>query len=191
MKVVALIGSSRTNGNTEYLTDVFLNGIEYKKIYLKDLIINPIEDKRHTEDGFSIVNDDYDEIIEAMLESDILVFSTPIYWYSASGLMKNLIDRFSQAIRDQRYPTLKEHLKTVETYVVAVGGDNPRIKGLPLIQQLKYTFDFLKMPFTGYIIGKASKPGEIVQDKVALSQARLMNEQIKKLIQVREESQSK
>ncbi|PKC51646.1 hypothetical protein RhiirA1_483279 [Rhizophagus irregularis] len=102
--------------------------------------------------------------------------------------MKNMIDRISQAIRDQRYPNLKEHLKTVETFVVAVGGDNPRIKGLPLIQQFKYTFDFLNMPFTGYVIGRASKPKEILQDKVALSQARLMNEQIKKLIQSREQS---
>ncbi|CAM5205755.1 Multimeric flavodoxin WrbA OS=Ureibacillus acetophenoni OX=614649 GN=SAMN05877842_11148 PE=4 SV=1 [Ureibacillus acetophenoni] len=188
MKIVAFIGSSRSNGNTEKLTDVFLEGIDFKKVYLKDLTIKPIEDKRHTEEGFSIVDDDHDFIIETILESDVLVFSTPIYWYSTSGLMKNLIDRFSQAIRDERYPTFKEHLKTVETFVVAVGGDNPRIKGLPLIQQFKYTFDFLNMPFTGYVIGKASKPQEILQDKIALSQAKLMNQQLKNLIQSKSNS---
>ncbi|BDH63502.1 NAD(P)H-dependent oxidoreductase [Ureibacillus massiliensis 4400831 = CIP 108448 = CCUG 49529] len=188
MKIVAFIGSSRPNGNTEVLTDVLLENINVRKVYLKDLTIKPIEDMRHTEEGFPIVDDDYDLILDAILESDMLVFSTPIYWYSATGLMKNMIDRISQAIRDQRYPNLKEHLKTVETFVVAVGGDNPRIKGLPLIQQFKYTFDFLNMPFTGYVIGRASKPKEILQDKVALSQARLMNEQIKKLIQSREQS---
>ncbi len=183
MKIVAFIGSSRSNGNTELLTDLLLEGVDFRKVYLKDLTVKPIEDKRHAEEGFSIVNDDHDVIIEAILESDVLIFSTPIYWYSTSGLMKNLIDRFSQAIRDQRFPTLRDHLKTVETFVVAVGGDNPRIKGLPLIQQFKYTFDFLNMPFTGYVIGKASKPQEILQDKVALSQARLMNQQLKNLIQ--------
>lgn len=183
MKIVAFIGSSRPNGNTEILTDVFLDGIEYKKVYLKDLTIKPIEDKRHTEEGFTIVDDDHDFIVEAILESDVLVFSTPIYWYSSTGLMKNLIDRFSQAIRDQRFPTLKEHLKSVETFVIAVGGDNPRIKGLPLIQQFKYTFDFLNMPFTGYVIGKASKPQEILQDKIALSQAKMLNQQLNNLIQ--------
>ncbi|KGR77889.1 flavodoxin family protein [Ureibacillus manganicus] len=185
MKIVAFIGSSRANGNTEYLTDVLLEGLDFQKVYLKDLTVKPIVDMRHTEEGFSVVDDDHDSILEAILDSDILVFSTPIYWYSTSGLMKNLIDRFSQAIRDQRYPNLKEHLQKVENYVVAVGGDNPRIKGLPLIQQFKYTFDFLKMNFTGYVIGKASKPGEISQDNVALSQARLMNQQIKQMIQSR------
>ncbi|HWL23952.1 MAG TPA: flavodoxin family protein [Ureibacillus sp.] len=183
MKIVAFIGSSRANGNTEYLTDVLLEGLDYKKIYLNDLNIKPINDKRHTVEGFSIVDDDHDSIIEAILDSELLVFSTPIYWYSSSGLMKNLIDRFSQAIRDQRYPNLKEHLQKVQNYVVAVGGDNPRIKGLPLIQQFKYTFDFLNMSFSGYVIGKASKPQEILQDKVALTQAQLMNEQIKLMIQ--------
>lgn len=183
MKIVAFIGSARANGNTEYLTDVLLEGLEYRKVYLKDLTVKPIVDMRHTEEGFSIVDDDHDSILEAILDSDILIFSTPIYWYSTSGLMKNLIDRFSQGIRDQRYPKLKEHLQKTENYVVAVGGDNPRIKGLPLIQQFKYTFDFLKMNFTGYVIGKASKPQEILQDTVALSQARLMNQQIKQLIQ--------
>ena len=185
MKIVALIGSSRANGNTEYLTDVLLEGLDYQKIYLKDVTVKPIVDMRHTEEGFSAVDDDYDSILETILDSDILIFSTPIYWYSTSGLMKNLIDRFSQAIRDQRYPKLKEHLQKVENYVVAVGGDNPRIKGLPLIQQFKYTFDFLKMNFTGYVIGKASKPQEILQDNVALSQARLINQQIKQMIQSR------
>lgn len=183
MKIVAFIGSSRANGNTEYLTDVMLEGFNYRKIYLKDILVKPIEDKRHTEEGFSVVDDDHDSIIEAILESDILVFSTPIYWYSTSGLMKNLIDRFSQVIRDERYPNLKEHLQKVQNYVVAVGGDNPRIKGLPLIQQFKYTFDFLKMTFTGYVIGKASRPQEILKDNVALSQAQLMNQQIKQFIQ--------
>ncbi|CAM5222696.1 Multimeric flavodoxin WrbA OS=Ureibacillus acetophenoni OX=614649 GN=SAMN05877842_11148 PE=4 SV=1 [Ureibacillus acetophenoni] len=106
MKIVAFIGSSRSNGNTEKLTDVFLEGIDFKKVYLKDLTIKPIEDKRHTEEGFSIVDDDHDFIIETILESDVLVFSTPIYWYSTSGLMKNLIDRFSQAILDEDIRTL-------------------------------------------------------------------------------------
>ena len=179
MNIVTFIGSSRPNGNTEYLTDLLLKDIDHQKIYLKDLTIKPIEDLRHTEDGFQYVDDDYDQIIEAILASDVLIFSTPIYWYSMTGLMKNMIDRFSQAIRDERYPIFKEHLKTVKTIVVAVGGDDPRIKGLPLIQQFRYTFDFLNMPLTNYIIGKASRPGQIQNDDIALTQAKLLNDLLK------------
>lgn len=181
MNIVTFIGSTRENGNTEYLTNVLLQEVDHQKIYLKDTFIQPIEDLRHTKDGFQPVDDDYDQIIEAILASDVLVFATPIYWYNMSGLMKNMIDRFSQAIRDDRYPNFKEHLKTVETVVVAVGGDDPRIKGLPLIQQFRYTFDFLHMRLSAYVIGKASRPGEIVNDQQALSQAKVLNEWLKSL----------
>lgn len=180
MNILTIIGSSRPEGNTEFLTNIALKDIPHNKIYLKDLTIQPIEDLRHTTQGFQPIEDDHDYIIEEILKHDILVFSTPIYWYSMSGLMKNFIDRFSQAIRDKRYPNLKEHLKNVESYVITVGGDNPRIKGLPLIQQFNYTFEFLDMPFSGYIIGQASRPGEIINDDRAINEAQKLNQIFRK-----------
>ncbi|MFJ5792665.1 flavodoxin family protein [Lysinibacillus sp. NPDC093197] len=182
MKIVTFIGSSRNGGNSELLTDIVLKDITHKKIYLKDLDIRPIEDLRHTKDGFQVIKDDYDNVIEELQNSDIVIFATPIYWYSMSGIMKNMVDRFSQSIRDNRFPDLKERLKKIRTIVVIVGGDKPRIKGLPLIQQFQYTFEFLEMSLWSYIIGEANKPGEIMDDKYALSQAALLNENIKSLL---------
>ncbi|MEK4628587.1 flavodoxin family protein [Solibacillus sp. FSL R7-0682] len=179
MKITVFIGSSRKDGNSELLANLVVQGIEHEKVYLKDLHILPIEDLRHTKNGFQVFNDDYDQLIEMLEKSDVVIFATPIYWYSMSGLMKNMIDRFSQAIRDERYPTFKEHLKTIQTIVVAVGGDEPRIKGLPLIQQFQYTFDFLNMPFSSYIIGEANKPGDIFNDSFALAQAAWLNKKLK------------
>lgn len=92
-KVLVLEGSSRPNGNTEALTNVLMNGIERTTIFLREKNILPIVDKRHDEDGFSIVNDDHDALMKAVFSHDILVFSTPIYWYSMSGIMKNFVDR--------------------------------------------------------------------------------------------------
>lgn len=93
--------------------------------------------------------------------------------------MKNMIDRLSHAIRDERFPQLKEKLQTTEAIVLAVGGDAPNIKGLPMIQQFHYIFDFLKMPFSSYIIGNGNKPGEIANDSQALAQAKILNERLK------------
>lgn len=182
MKIVAFIGSSRDGGNSELLNDLVLKDITHKKLYIKDLHIRPIDDLRHTKDGFQEVEDDYDQVIEQLVSSDIAVFATPIYWYSMSGVMKNMIDRLSQAIRDDRYPKLKERLKMIRTIVVIVGGDEPRIKGLPLIQQFQYTFEFLDMPFWSYIIGEANRPGEIMNDTIALSHAALLNENLKLIL---------
>ena len=37
-------------------------------------------------------------------------------------------------------------------YVVIVGGDNPKLKALPLISQFQYIFEFVGSSFEGYII---------------------------------------
>ncbi len=179
MKITSFIGSTRPNGNTEILTDIVMKDIEHTKIYLKDLNIKPIHDLRHDVNGFQPVEDDYDQIIQALIESDLLVFSTPVYWYTMSGLMKNMIDRISQAIRDERYPNFREQLKTKSAIVVTVGGDDPYIKALPLLQTFKYTLDFLHMKFPAYIIGEGHRPGDISHDKQAIAQAKLLNERLK------------
>ncbi|MBK3494212.1 flavodoxin family protein [Viridibacillus sp. YIM B01967] len=181
MNITTFIGSSREESNSELLSDLVTKDIKHHKIDLKNLSIQPIHDLRHAEGGFQLVDDDYDKIISAFLESDLIIFSTPIYWYSMSGIMKTMIDRLSHAIRDERFPQFKEHLKSVNAIVIAVGGDEPKIKGLPLIQQFQYTFDFLNMRFSSYIIGEGNKPGDILQDQQAVSQANLLNKQLKNL----------
>jgi len=182
VNITTFIGSSRGNGNTEILTDIVTKDILHHKIYLKNLNIKPIHDLRHDANGFQPVPDDYDQIIEALLTSDLFIFSTPVYWYTMSGLMKNMIDRISQAIRDNRYPEFREQLKSKNAIVVTVGGDDPYLKGLPLIQQFKYTFDFLNMNFQAYIIGEGHRPGDIEQDIQAITQAKLLNEKLKEVI---------
>ncbi|MFJ8101617.1 flavodoxin family protein [Lysinibacillus sp. NPDC096212] len=179
MNITTFIGSSRAGSNSEQLADYVLDGINHVKIDLKKLTIEPINDLRHDNDGFQFVDDDYDQIIHAFLTSDLVIFATLIYWYSMSGIMKNMVDRLSQAIRDERFPQLKEKLQTTEAIVLAVGGDDPYIKGLPMIQQFQYIFDFLKMPFSSYIIGEANKPGEIIHDEQALTQASILNKKLK------------
>jgi hypothetical protein len=84
--------------------------------------------------------------------------------------MKNFVDRFSQSLRDETLH-FKESMSLKKAYVITVGGDNPRIKALPLIQQFQYIFDFLGTEFAGYFIGKANAPDEIQSDHRSLSEA--------------------
>ncbi|WP_377891597.1 flavodoxin family protein [Alkalihalobacillus sp. R86527] len=177
-RILVLDGSQRSNGNTEMLTSHVLDEIDHAKVYLRELGIRPIKDQRHTEGGFTPVRDEHDNLIEEIISSDIIVFSTPIYWYGMSGVMKNMVDRFSQALRDERFD-LKNKLAGKEVYVVACGGDNPRLKGLPLIQQFQYICDFLGMNMVDYLIGQAVKPGEIQDDVRALQEAQSLNTKIK------------
>lgn len=175
MKIAAIIGSSRIDGNTQQLTEIALEGIEYTPIILKDKKITPIDDLRHADGGFQPVADDYDEVIDKVLEHDILIFSTPVYWYGMSGLMKNFVDRWSQSLRDSRFE-FKKKMSQKKVYVVTCGGDQPKIKALPLIQQFQHIFDFMGMSFADYMIGTANAPHDIETDQQAVGDARRWNQ---------------
>ncbi|WLD94204.1 flavodoxin family protein [Alkalihalobacillus sp. AL-G] len=177
MKILAINGSARDDGNTELLTKKALDGLDVTHIHLRDFNIRPIDDLRHTEGGFQPVEDDNDRLVEMMLDHDILVFATPVYWYGMSGIMKNLIDRWSQNLRDSRFD-FKDKLSKKTAYVICCGGDNPKLKALPLIQQFSYIFDFVSMEFGGYIIGKGNQPGEVLNDIEALAQAEQLNKHL-------------
>ncbi|WP_163969393.1 flavodoxin family protein [Oceanobacillus halotolerans] len=174
MNIAVFHGSTRDNGNTEYLTYQAVPKEKGTHIYLKEHDIKPIVDERHAPDGFKEVVDDHTKLIDKMLEHDVYVFSTPIYWYSMSGVMKTFIDRWSQVMKDPNYAHFRGALKDKKVYVIAVGGDKPHIKGLPLIQQFEYICQFFGMSFEGYVIGKASRPGDIKQNEKALTEAGLL-----------------
>jgi multimeric flavodoxin WrbA len=180
MKILALYGSSRENGNSELLTDRALKDLEATRIYLRTKTILPVVDGRHSPKGFEPVHDDYDEIIAQVMAHDVLLFATPLYWYGMSGLMKNFIDRWSQSLRDERYD-FKASMKGKRVFVIVTGGDSVKIKGLPLIQQFQHIFDFMSMPFSGYILGRGNKPGDVLKDEEAMHEADLLNQYLKSL----------
>ncbi|WP_019635418.1 flavodoxin family protein [Paenibacillus fonticola] len=182
MSIAVLHGSTRTGGNTEHLTGIALDGIAHTDIFLREKTILPIHDQRHDEGGFDPVDDDYEHVIEEVLKHDILVFAMPVYWYGAPGIVKNFFDRWSQSLRNSRYD-FKAAMAEKKAYVIVVGGDSPRIKAMPLIQQLKYTFDFVGMPLEGYVIGKASRPGEMTYDQRSLTDAKWLNQELKQVLE--------
>ncbi|MGD6874181.1 flavodoxin family protein [Sutcliffiella horikoshii] len=179
MSIAVIYGGTRPHGNTETLTKHATQGVEVEEIYLNNHNILPIIDMRHDVEGFQNRNDDYNAIIERVLQHDTLIFATPIYWYSMSGTMKNFIDRWSHSMRDNNFPDFKADMSNKKAYVIAVGGDNPSIKGLPMIEQFKYIFEFMGLKFKGYVIGKGNQPGDIHADKVALFQAEALREELR------------
>lgn len=175
--MLVIYGSSRPNGNTEQLAKIMLDQVDIEEIYLRDKKITPITDLRHDSEGFSRLNDDYYEVVEKMLSHDQILFVNPVYWYGMSGHMKLFIDRWSESLADRELK-FKEKMKGKKMYVLAVGGDNPKIKALPLIMQFQHTFDFVGASFEDYVIGEANKPGDILSDEGAIKKARALNEQL-------------
>ncbi|WP_416148215.1 flavodoxin family protein [Salipaludibacillus sp. HK11] len=177
MNIMAILGSSRRNGNTEYLVDRALSGVAFKKRFLLDYQINPIIDKRHTSEGFSKVDDDYERLFAEFMKQDIIIFATPLYWFGMSGQLKLFFDRWSQYMRDDKYD-FKHLMSRKKAYVIVTGDNpNPKIAALPLIQQFQHIFTYTGVQFADYIIGQGNKPEEIKNDSFSLHTATSWNKE--------------
>jgi multimeric flavodoxin WrbA len=98
-KVLILSSSPRRGGNSDILCDQFLAGAQevghqVEKIFLKDKKISYCTGcgvcfEKHV----CSQKDDMTEILNKMIVSDVIVMSTPVYFYTMCGQMKTLIDR--------------------------------------------------------------------------------------------------
>lgn len=99
-RVLILSSSPRRHGNSDTLCDEFLRGAreaghDAEKIFLRDRTIYYCTGcGTCTEPGRSCPQyDDAREIIEKMVEADVIVLASPVYFYAMSAQMKTLIDR--------------------------------------------------------------------------------------------------
>lgn len=99
MKVVAISGSPRIGGNSDILCDEFLKGAKEKgneiaKINLASSNIRPcIACYGCKGNGKCVIEDDMREILKNLIEADVILLATPVYFYSMDAQMKIFIDR--------------------------------------------------------------------------------------------------
>lgn len=99
MKILAIMGSSRKNRNTEKFLDIFLDKYADKDDEIVKISLRDLDYKGCTscygcaKVPYCIIKDDLTEIYKLIESVDAIVFATPIYFNSVSGLAKNFIDR--------------------------------------------------------------------------------------------------
>ena len=108
-KVVVLMGSPRENGNTNILCDEFIKGAKttganVNKIIIQDQNINYCigcsSCYKQGEKYCVIFDDDMRYILDEMDKADVIVFASPLYFYTITGQMKTLIDRMTPRYKD-------------------------------------------------------------------------------------------
>lgn len=99
-KVLILSGSPRKGGNSDLLCDEFMRGaIEsgnaVEKIRVADKKIAPCRACYYcrTSEGKCVINDDMAEVLQKIIEADVIVFASPVYFYSIDAQLKAVIDR--------------------------------------------------------------------------------------------------
>ena len=92
MKIVGIMGSPRKKGNTDTLLNVAIeeaqkNGVEFSKITLIDKTIAHCNGcQKCLETGKCVIRDDMQQIYEAMLNSEGILWATPVYSWSMSRI---------------------------------------------------------------------------------------------------------
>lgn len=98
-KVLVLSGSARKGGNSDVLCDQFVMGAKaaghsVEKIFLRDKQIHYCMGCGVCNDTHQcVMKDDMAEILQKMIDADVIVMATPVYFYTMNAQMKTLIDR--------------------------------------------------------------------------------------------------
>lgn len=100
MKIVAVLGSPRLNGNSAFIAGRFLDvaknlGAETRSFSLNTLTYRGCQACRACKKSSEVcvLKDDLTEVLDAVREADVIVLASPVYFADVSGQMKLFIDR--------------------------------------------------------------------------------------------------
>lgn len=167
MKISVVYGSAVPNENEEMLTQYVIKGKpEVTEIHLRDYHM-----KSRDQIYEPLKKDEYNQIIDQMIESDVLILATPMYCYGVSGLMKTFVDRWPMVDEEDPSRNFMEAMRGKQVYLIITGEDYPHKKALPIIQQFKYICRAAEMDFNGYLIAEAGVTEDVEKNEVAIKQA--------------------
>ncbi len=98
-RVLILSGSPRKNGNSDLLCDEFMKGAieaghQVEKIRVAEKNIGYCRACYGcTGTGVCVIKDDMAEVLQKMIDCDVLVLASPVYFYSIDAQLKAVIDR--------------------------------------------------------------------------------------------------
>ena len=88
-RILFVNGSPNRNGNTAAMARRMLVGKEYETLNLIDYKIYPL--------GQSFDDDQFETVMQRMLEADVLIMGSPVYWHSMTGQFRTLLDRIYES----------------------------------------------------------------------------------------------
>jgi len=178
LKLLAIVGSPRLEGNTNYLVDQALGeaaklGAQTEKLVLSQYEVNPcLGHEDCTSFDSCQQKDDTGWILDRFCEADGVILATPVYWYNVSAQMKAFIDRNYVLYKHAR----KSQARAVGIIVVA------EMEGIEdTLHTLKQFIDWIFDVEEDRIFiacGYASQPGEAKNNLPLLEEVRKLGRQM-------------
>jgi len=172
MQITAIYGSPRKNGNTDLLMDAFLKGFENSdhlihRFYLRNMSISPcIECEKCYTTGTCVLDDDMKALYPLFKSSDIVVLSSPVFFYGLNAMAKAMVDR-TQCCWSEKYLLNKSgssHTKNQKGVFLSVGGAKGKRNFEGIILTVRYFFDALDIDFTDHLLFKEVDQKGVIND---------------------------
>ncbi|MCR5346607.1 MAG: flavodoxin family protein [Fretibacterium sp.] len=164
-KVLIISTSIRNNSNSEALAEAFARGakdagneVEIVSLRGKDITFckGCLACQRV---GHCVIQDDANDITERILNAEVVVWATPIYYYGMSGQMKTMIDR-ANSLYSQDYQFRSVYLLSTATE------DEPHVDEDVVKGVNGWVACFEKARFVGKVFaGGITEPGAIAGHK--------------------------
>jgi multimeric flavodoxin WrbA len=181
MKITAIYGSPRKKGNTDLLLDAFLKEFEnpdhvINRFFLRKMSISPcIECEKCYTTGRCVLDDDMNALYPLFKNSDIVVLSSPVFFYGLNALAKAMVDR-SQCCWSQKYLLNQKQSDSgtkPKGVFLTVGGAKGKRNFEGIMLTVRYFFDALDIEFTNQLLVKEiDQKGAIMNHPTALEDAR-------------------
>jgi len=178
LKLLAIVGSPRLDGNTNYLVDEALGeaakmGAQTEKLILSQYEVNPCLGHEDCASFDSCLQkDDAGWILDRFCEADGVILATPVYYYNVTAQMKAFFDRNYFLYKKDR----RSQARVVGIIVVAeMEGIEDTLYALK--QFVDWSFDVeenRRFIASGY----AGRPGEAKNNLPLVEEARKLGRQI-------------
>lgn len=188
MKVLGINSSPRLKGNTRYLMDLFMKEMEAIGHEITLLDATRMNIKRCIGCGTCertgncvFTDDDFTQVfLPAVIETDLLVISSPIYFYAFPADIKALIDR-GQVLWSRKY-----RLKTNEFegrnrkgVLLAVAATSGKDLFAGMEQTARYFFDAAGMDYAGALLYRGlDEKGEMESHPTVLDDVKQLAEKL-------------
>jgi multimeric flavodoxin WrbA len=145
MEILIIQGSARKNGNTNKIVNYIQEKLDCDFIDLKNYVISNYDyDSRNK-------NDDFLPLMREVVEYDLIIFATPVYWYSMSGIMKTFFDRITDCLKIEKETGRKLRGKSMA--MVSCGSDKEAVLAISEAFEMPFreSASYLGMSYTGSI----------------------------------------
>jgi multimeric flavodoxin WrbA len=190
MKIVALLGSPRANGNTATLTRAFNKTAEELGAVVQTFLLNKLDakgcqacDACKTETDHCVIRDDLANVLESVKNADVLVAATPIYFADISAQFKIFVDRCYSYL--EPFETMPEasRLKAGKKFVLITAQNRGEDMFSEVCTKYRMIFEFLGFTETHLIRGCDLLKADALKTKNRQDLSDLSKETARKVMQ--------